>query len=1151
MATHAQRIRFAKRLSNRSRLPILVGLCAICLTVFFSTNASGQTASGTIVGTVTDQTGASVPGAKITATNEGTKLSRSVVTDAKGDYSIPLLNPGKYSVRTEKQGFETSVASGIIVQVTQSANVDFKLNVGAVTQTVRVSAAAPLLQTANATVGQVIGNKPIVDLPLNGRDFLALSVLSPAAVVQEGNSGRIAQTGTYAGADQPVIAGNRQDATTITLDGFMDTRPYDMTPVVRPTIDALQEFKIQDSNFTAESGRNPARIDIVTKSGTNELHGALWDFVRNDALDARNFFDKNIAPLRRNQFGAEVGGPVVIPGVYNGKDKTFFMFDWESSRFQVGSTQSSESMPPAFLQGDFSSLRDSQGNPIQLYNPATTNPVTGVRQPFPGNIIPVSQLDPVALKMAQMFEATPNSTGFPNTVGTLMIPDNANQYTGRVDHTFGHNSIMAPFSYVRDDQFTPSLQPWNAEYQINTDVMAGLRWTDSISPTLVNQARVGFITGRTYLEQQAAAANQNLNAEAGVKNMTYWPRFSYAVPDVSCVASIYYCPGGPQSFRMISNVMEYGDNLTDLHGSHTMKFGVDILRTRNVWESGGATGIYDFNGTYTAQQLPGFSGIVPNTGSSVADFLLGQTIFGGITTSPGPGNGDYFDTYYSVFAQDQWQVNPKLTLNYGVNWEYTGPYIEKYGRMSFPDFSAASRAMGGRQLNTCRNDAPYNPIYNPGSNLGTIINPSLCITDPGKGAREYHDFQPRFGAAYRIRGNTVLRLGGGLFFDNPQWASEMAGMSGDPPFPLFYSLNSTTLTSSQYPLATLFPPASQMVAQKTGRVVGPQLLGRVIPYTYEWNLSVQHEFTPNTTLELGYIGSASHHLQMQVPIEQAAPNAPGVITPIVSRLPYPNFGGIGGLSLTERSGNANYNAGYIKFEKRYSQGLDLLVSDTWSHALGSGGNALFYVAGGPSNFIQNFNCIECDYANLPEDVPNRFVASALYDLPFGPGKALFSNTRGAMGRLLGGWQVNVLASDQSGVPLNCLDPTDSANVGFGGRCNYAPGHGTPPPQQNFQQTGFAFNPSFFAPKAPGQEFGNTGSDILRTGPINNVDFSLFKNIAFTETKSLQFRAEFFNGFNIPQFLAPDTSVIDPTFGKYLPGSAAPGREIQLALKLIF
>jgi hypothetical protein len=1158
MASNTEYIKTESHKVDRS---VVVGFWAICMALLVSAVVWGQTTSGTVVGTVTDQTGAHVPGAKVTAMNEGTSISTSVLTDANGDYSIPLLNPGLYSIRAEKQGFKTSVASRIVVQVAQSTNVNFRLSVGALTQSVQVTAVAPLLQTANATVGQVINNKVILELPLNGRDFLALAVLSPGAITQENNAARAGNTSSYAAMNEPSVAGQRQDATSILLDGFMDTRPIDMTPAVRPTIDALQEFKIQDSDFTAESGRNPALVEIVTKSGTNAMHGDLWEFFRNNALDARNFFDTTIAPLRRNQFGAEVGGPVVIPKVFNGKNKTFFMFDWELSRFEIGSTNSFEAITPAMMQGDLSNLL-----PDQLYNPATTNLTTGVRQPFPGNIIPQSDLDPVAQKMMHMFEPTPtNPTAVPNTIGTLISPENTDQYTARVDDTFGKNSITVPFSWVRDDVFSPTLQPWNNEYQINTDVLAGMRWTISISPTMVNQARVGFLTSRTFLEQQAAAENQNLNALSGVANMTFWSPFSYAEPNVGCgesvagVSQIYGCPSGPQSFKSISNVMEYGDDFTDLHGSHTLKFGFDILRSRNVWESGGATGNYSFNGTYTAQFLPGFAGYVPGTGNGIADFMLGQTIFGGITANlsgihanSGSGNGDYFDTFYSLYAQDQWRVGPKLTVNYGLNWEYTGPYIEKYGRMSFPDLSAASKAMGGRQLNTCRNDAPYNPVYNPGSNFGRITNPSLCITNPGEGAREHHDLQPRLGLAYHLRPNTVLRAGGGLFYNNPEVEAEMAGMSGDPPFPAFFSLNSTSLASSQYPLDTLFPPLSSMVAQTTGRIAGPTLLGRVMPYTWEWNLTVQHEFTPNTIFEIGYMGSASHYLESQTPINQAAPNAPGTITPIVSRLPWPNYGGVGGLSLYEHIGNGNYNAGFVELNKRFSHGLDLLVSDTWSHDLASAGEAIGYV--GPTmpwNSVQNYNCIECSYGNAPEDTPNRFVVSAVYVLPFGPGQAFLSSKGGAIGQLIGGWQLNLLGTDQAGQPLTCLDPTDSADVGFGGNCNYAPGHGTPPPQESFQKTGFAFDTSYFRPKLAGQEFGNTGNGILWSGPIHDVDFSLIKNFALTENKALQFRAEFFNLFNTTQFTTPDTSVVSPTFGQYLPGSANPAREIQLALKFIF
>ena len=1128
----------------------------------------GQGTAGSITGSVTDPAGAMVPGATVTATNQGTQASRSAESDSKGSYLIPLLSPGTYSVKAEKSGFAADVSSGVVVQVSQSTLVDFQFRLGTVGETVSVASSAPLLETGNSTVGQVIGTQPTTALPLNGRDFLSLAVLTPGAVTQIGNSARLAQTGSYAGNNEPVIAGNRQGSATLTLDGFLDQRPYDLTPALRPSIDAIQEFNIESSNLTAGKGRNPVLIEIVTRSGTNNLHGAAWDFLRNNALDAKQYFDTQIPPLHRNQFGVVLGGPIIIPHLYNGKDKTFFLFNWESSRYSIGQTASGTFMPTAFLSGDFSSLQNGQGQHIQLYDPATTDPVTGLRQPFVNNQIPLSRLDPVGLKMATDFRATPNSASFPNTVGVLISPEDNNQYTGHLDQIFGPHSIMLRGSDVEDNQHNVSLQPFGGQYVLNTDIDAGGRWTYAIRPNLVNQARIGWLFSQTLLEEEAVEANRNLNAESGIQNITFFPQFSYSVPLVGCSGSIYSCPSGGQSFKEISHVMEYGDTLTYSHGGHTTAFGFTIYRSDNIWASGGATGNYTFNGTYTAQQTSSFAA-VPGTGDATADFLLGQTISAGLTSAG--GNGDYLDTYYSIFGQDEWRVTPKLTLNLGINWQYSGPYIEKYGRETFFDYSAEGEAMGGRQLNNCQigqkgwkgipANYAYNPVYNPGNNFGTILNPSLCITDLGKGAREYGDFQPRLGAAYRAQAKTVLRGAFGLFFQNPQWASEMAGMSGDPPFPLFASLDSLSFTTTQYPLAQLFPPFSALGAQTTGRDVGPPLLGRRLPYTYEWTLSLQQELGNANVFEVGYIGSASRHLQILNPINQARPDPPGVTTPIVSRLPFPNFGGIGGIEQQERVGNQYYEAGYARFERRFTNGLSLLASYTLSRDKGWNGEQNEYVSGGPSVPIQNTNCLLCSYGLVPEDVRNRLVGTGSYELPFGKGKEYLSGSQGIEQAVVGGWQLNVIGTLQSGVPITCFDSQDTANVGFGGQCNYAPGYNSPPGQEKFQNTGFAFNPAAFAPKASGQEFGDTPPNILRTGRTNNIDLSIFKNFLFAERMNLQFRAEFFNAFNITQFIAPDNEIRDPTFGKYVPApqtigvnsapSVATARQIQLALKLTF
>ena len=385
--------------------------------------------------------------------------------------------------------------------------------------------------------------------------------------------------------------------------------------------------------------------------------------------------------------------------------------------------------------------------------------------------------------------------------------------------------------------------------------------------------------------------------------------------------------------------------------------------------------------------------------------------------------------------------------------------------------------------------------------------------------------------------------------------------AGDPPFPLFASLDSLSFISTQYPLDQLFPPFSSLTAQTTGRDVGPPLLGRRLPYTYEWNLNVQREIGTANVVEIGYMSSSSHHLQILNPINQATLDPPGVTTPIVSRLPYPNFGGLGGIQLQQRIGNTYYWALYARFERRFTNGFSFLGAYTFSHDVGWNGESNQYVAGGPAVPIQNTNCLRCSYGNLTEDVRHRLVVTGSYQLPFGRGKTYLEDAHGIEQVAVGGWQLNTIATFQSGVPLTCFDSNDSANVGFGGQCNYAPGHNGPPGQSNFQSTGFAFNPTFFAPKAVGQEFGNTGVNILRTGRTNNIDLSLFKDFRFAERMNLQFRAEFFNAFNITQFIAPINQIQSPNFGKYTPApqtigvntapSVAAARQIQLALKLTF
>jgi len=1115
-------------------LALAVPTCAIAL---MCVNLKGQVIKGTILGTVRDSTGAVVPGATVTVTNQMTNISRTVETSSSGIYEVGFLEPGRYTVTAERAGFKKAISIDNVVQVTESVRIDLGLALGNVTQQVQVTSVAPMLETTSNTLGQVINSKAIVDLPLNGRNYLQLALLSPGVAVRSLLSVETSAQGPYAGGNIPTIAGNRAESLETTLDGVSNSDPYRQTPAVKPSIDALSEFKIQTSNMTAEFGRSAAQITAQTKSGGNAFHGTGFEFVRNDIFDTRRYFDSAIPPYRQNQFGGVVSGPIV-------KNRTFFLFNYEGMRVRQGVTTTEEYPPAALLSGDFSDYRDSAGNVIPIYDPATTDPVTGQRQQFPGNIIPRGRMSRVYSDLVKYF---PTVTGPGPYQVTQAVSDSTgiNGWTARIDHQFSaKDNLMGRFSREDDNIISPYLKPLDGTVFDDWNINLGISEVHTVSPGLINEFRFGFLRARTLSANQGALGPDVLDT-LGLVNVPPHTAEMNSIPYVVLTGGPwnYYTFGnGGGVVGPLDNTFQFIDNLSYTRGRHTFVWGTDIRRVRFYVFNAGAPANFFYNQDYTAQLTPGFQPVA-DTGDPLADFMLGQTQ--STVWDNAIGVGDYRETSWEFFMSDQWKASDHLTVNWGLRYEYNGPFIEKYGRMAFLDLADYG---AGRLLTPCTDKSiPYDPIINPGPK-----DPSACVNPGGK--RNKKSFAPRLGLAYRVGQKAVVRFGWGVYYDTYEVHPIINGAT-NPPFIANEDLVASSNLSSNIPTDQLFPPiVVGQTAPGTALVAGITL-NRGQPYVQQYNASFGYQLSPSLLIESGYMGSSGRHLSMLRNINQANLDPPGVVTSIQSRRPYPLLGS----DTTEDWGtDSEYDGLYVKVEKRYSHGLQFLSSYTFQPLDRDQNSSTLDLYLGGSLMAQNDRDWRAEWGTSGNDVKNRFVVGLTYELPIGKGKQFGSSIGGVGDKLIGGWQIEALPSFQSGLPFTITDIADESNTGevVSGRADFAQGKSGPAPNMNFRKTGLAFDPTYFTHRSFGT-FGNTPRNLMRGGGINNFDLALLKTTKLNEKVGAQLRFEFFNAFNHAQFAVPIHDINFPGFGGYAANTAfgEPGirdpREIQFGLKVLF
>ena len=1080
-----------------------------------ASTSGAQTATGQITGSVKDSSGAVMPKVKVVVTNQQTGLTRETTSNDVGDYVVPLLPVGVYLVTAEQKGFKIAVRSDLPLNVDQVQRVNLQLDAGDVSERVEVTSSAVALDTASATVGQTITEKQVTELPLNGRNFLQLLFLGAGAVETTGE-----QAGMRQGVGNAIsIMGARPTSNNYMIDGTSNTDTALGTPAAVLSVDAIQEFKEQTTTYSAEYGFSSNQINIVSKTGTNVFHGTGFDFIRNEKLDAKNFFDPANADkpkLDQKQFGFVVGGPVLLP-FYNGRNKTFFLVNYEGTRIERGFSSFYTVPTPDQLAGRFTST--------------IIDPGTG--QPFPNNTVPQARFSRLAqLALRNGWYPTPNSSapqGNYQLVRTL--PQNANQFTVRGDQdlarlgrVFGRftkslydNRTNANLLDIGDRVFEQDTTNWQVSH------------TWPFRSNVVNQFRVGRVDARA--DQKGIACPQtDVDFLQLTGTFTDLPDAQRECPAIGIQG--YSGTGGAVNAYSASNqpMWDVSNTTTWITGNHTLNFGANY---RRWWlQRDLATGFlgspYNF--------------IVGFTGNPVADMLLGYYSNVGLFqpaafSVPGqPGNPREFNfKYFAPYFQDDWKVTSQLTVNLGLRWDYRNVPYETRNRMAW------------RNLD-----------YGPGGLL--VADQSLVdggIVDgayyqfAGRRSPENPDrfkvFAPRFGLAWRPfdDAKTVVRGGYGVFYDSAE-GREIDGSADVYPY---VSRGNYIQTAGQAaPLQTsdaLFPsfaaPGKATPAANTFLAVSqsPQPQN---PYMQQWSLGVQRELIANTTLEVNYIGTKGTNLLMRRNIAQALPYSPDHPT-VAERKPFPNF--IVYID-SDWGGRSNYNAFNTKLEHR-GRGALLTFAYTWAKSTDTKSAAAGIGAtnfNGWQGFLNNQDP-ERDHGLSDFDVDHRLVGSFVYNLPIGRGERVAGDATGVKNAVVGGWQLNGIYTWQRGFPIT-IQAADLGGLNDAQGQNRADLVGDP--DVGSRTIVRWFNTAAFAQPSAGS-FGTSGRNILRGPGVNNLDLAAFKNFELGRGTRVQFRLESFNTFNHPQFNGVSTNLTSANFGVVT--SARPGRINQLGLKFIF
>jgi hypothetical protein len=1090
---------------------VLFGLCAILTANMLLAQSGGATS--TLVGTVTDATGAAVVGATVSITETGTNTTQVTTTSSSGTYAVASLKPATYQVTASMAGFSTSVAKGVVLAVGQEQRLDMKLATGAVTETVNVKTDTTNLDTDNAAIGQVVTQKEIVDLPLNGRNFTQLLLLNSGAVQNTGEQGAYRANEGNALS----IQGARPSSNQYFLDGISINDTYYQTPAVVPSIDALQEFQEQTKGYSAAYGGGANQINLNTRSGTNQLHGTAFDFLRNNALDARSYFDVgSIPPLRQNQFGYTLGGPIFIPKLYDGRNKSFFLANYEGQRTTTSQSLFANVPTAAELSGLFPASE------------VIVDPVTKV--PYPGNQIPQSAFSTFAKAGFSQFPAPNSSLPQGNYFYQLPLPIHSDQQTYRFDQNLSsHDSFFVRYTqtdYVLTTSGGGSFANGD-NFLDETSRNLAASWTHSFSPNILNQLRFGWL--HEVVELTGVSASSAGYEAFGLQNLYPFSQFT-TYPLINFRNNQYSAVGGtdhaPQSYDQPS--YSISDALTWSKGSHTVSMGADV-RWWTGYNNTFNSPTFTFDGSFTGVPAAD-GGTEPNTGDPLADYLLG---YAALAQSQQPtafaptasGANDVLFHFLQVapWIQDDWKATPKLTINAGLRYDFSPLPYEDQGKTFWID-----PTIPGGGLYTASQK-----IINAG--LGGALYQYGGQRYPGKTQRLV--FAPRLGLAYRPFSDdkTTFRAGYGVFFDS--FETKEAATGGGYPFGLDTSVQFINV-------ANLFPP-SPALTPVTSAQLGFEFLTTAnihTPYMQDWQLSVEREIFPGYKAEVDYLGSKGTHLLGRVWENAPTQYDPANPTPVSARVPYPNIGLIIDHFWDFYS---NYNALTLKLEHS-TRNLSVIAGYTYSHSLDDKSGTTGINADLDYNGPQNEYDFNADYGTSSFDTKHHFVGSFVALLPFGRNQHFMSNANTVENLLVGGWQVNGILTLQTGFPFS-IGATD---IGFVNQ-NMSPradviGNAYP---SGFHKSKDAwFNTAAFG-QPPIGAYGDSGRNLIRAPGVENFDASVFKNIPIGERITWQTRLEAFNSLNHTNFGFPNSSLTSPTFGVI--SSSQPGRIVQVAMKLIW
>lgn len=1084
-------------------------IAALGIVLGIASMSPAQTATGQITGLVTDSSGGVMAKVKVTITNQQTGLLRETLTNDQGVFTVPLLPVGVYLVTAERSGFKLAAKSDVQLNVDQVQRIDLELSAGDVSEKVEVKADAATVDTERSTIGQVITEKQVTDLPLNGRNFIQLLFLGAGAVMTDGEQGSMRQ-----GVGSAIsIMGARPTSNNFMLDGTanIDTSLGTVASVL--SVDAIQEFKEQTSTYSAEYGFSSNQVNIISKSGTNEFHGSAFDFIRNESLDAKNFFDPADAPkpkLDQKQPGFVVGGPVL-------KNKTFFLFNYEGLRIDRGASSFYNVPTPDQLAGHFTKT--------------IIDPTTG--QPFANNTIPQSRFSRLAQLAVAKFVPAPNSTATQGNYQVVRtLPQDQDQFTIRVDHNLGrYGTVFGRFTKTTFNNIspaTPSDLGDTAFEQDSTNWQVSHTWV--VQSNLVNNFRLGRVkaTANQGASIPADPADVSALGLTGVfGDLTDAQR---AYPRINFANTYTQLGGGTNVYTTSYQPMwDLSDTTTWVKGNHTINAGFNFRSwTLNRDLANEFLGAFVFSGDFS--------------GDPVADMLLGYYsgasafqpagFSGGQTGNP----REYHFKYFAPYVQDDWKLSSRFTLNAGLRWDYRSTPYETKNHMGWLD---VTNPKGGMCI------ADQNLVTAGITGDGSFYR--YCDRTNPKDA-SLGDFGPRLGFAWRPFSDerTVVRGGYGVFYDSAE-GREIDGSADIYPYTSrgnypqsIGQLTPLQTTNSLFPVfnaGPVTPAANSFIAVIISE--DPK-----DPYVQQWSLGAQRLVTSNTTFELNYVGSKGTNLLMRRNIAQALPYTPDHPS-VQERKPYPNFGVY---IDSDWSGYSNYNALNAKLEHRARSAL-VTLAYTWAKSTDSKSAAAGIGASGFNGwqgFLNNHDP-KRDHGLSDFDVDHRIVGSFVYNLPFGRGEKFATGASPAKNALVGGWQVNGIYTWQRGFPIT-VTAQDLGGVLDTFGTNRANLVGDPNPSGFNGSIEQWFNTEAFAQPALGQ-FGSVGRNTLRAPTTNNLDFALFKNFDLPRNTKIQFRLESFNAFNHPQFNAPDTNVSSARFGVI--GSAKPGRINQLGLKFLF